>query len=152
LVAPGSRHDRSGLGLYRWDPEHHPDYTPIVEAPSWLIDLVHPPVRAGRAGGGRASRGSLAPRRGGRYKERALANEIELVALAEDGERNSKLNLASFYVGRHVQDGTMDVERALEALVLVAELVGLPRSEAENTIASGWLAGARNARRSQCPG
>jgi putative DNA primase/helicase len=146
LVAPGSLHDRGGLALYRWDPDHHPDDTPIAEAPPWLIDLVDPPVDA--AGRGRASRGSFSRRRGGRYGEQALANEIERVARAQYGERNRTLNHAAFRLGQLIPSGTVDVDSAWDALVLMAEQVGLPRSEAENTIASGVLAGACNPRRS----
>lgn len=148
LVAPGSRHDRAGLGLYRWDPEHHPDDTPIAEAPPWLIDLVSPPVDAGRAGRLGASRGAFTRRRGGRYGQQALAGEMERVALARYGERNSALNHASFLVGQLIPSGTVDLDSAWDALVHVAEQVGLWPSEAENTIASGFLAGARNPRRS----
>jgi hypothetical protein len=148
VVAPPSVHPSGSV--YRWyagegDPFRGVD-APIPSAPPWLTALLYPPVDAGRAGRLGASRGSFARRRGGRYGDRALANEIERVALAQYGERNSTLNLASFWVGRHIQDGTIDVDRALENLLLVAEQVGLPPSEAESTIASGLLAGARKPR------
>ncbi len=51
IVAPGSLH-ASGA-LYEWDPEFHPDRTPIARAPEWLVNLIAAaPARVRQAGGG----------------------------------------------------------------------------------------------------
>jgi hypothetical protein len=146
LVAPGSLHPDGGV--YEWDPDHHPDDTPIAEAPSWLIDLIVAKASdAGRTGRVSSSRGSFGRARGRHYGERVLAYEVERVALSRYGERNRTLNLASFLVGQLIPSGTVDLDTAWQALVDVAEQVGLWPNEAENTIKSGLLAGAHNPRR-----
>jgi hypothetical protein len=148
VVAPPSVHPSGSV--YRWyagedDPYRGVD-APIPSAPPWLTDLLYPPVDTGSAGWAKASTGAFAPRRRKRYGRRALEYEITRVATTQEGERNIALNRAAFRLGQLVPDGAIDVDSALEALVLVAEMIGLPTVEAEGTIASGFRAGAHNPR------
>lgn len=65
----------------------------------------------------------------------------ERLCKAEGGERNEALNRAAFSVGQLVAGGQLRESAGLADLTLGAELIGLPKWEAERTIESGYEAG-----------
>jgi hypothetical protein len=150
VLAPPSVHPSGAV--YRWyagedDPDRGID-APIRPAPLWLVALLYPSAVTEGACAPQLSVGPLAHRQRKRYGRRVLEYEIGRVASAQQGERNITLNLAAFRLGQLIPTGTMDLYTALDALVQVAERVGLPTTEAESTIASGLRAGANKPRRS----
>jgi hypothetical protein len=146
VVAPPSVHPSGAV--YRWydgedDPYRGVD-APIQPAPAWLLALLYPPADTRVVDRAKPSRGGFGSGRRKRYGRRALEHEITRVATTQEGERNIALNRAAFRLGQLVPNGAIDVDSAIEALVLVAEMIGLPAVEAEGTIASGFRAGAHN--------
>jgi hypothetical protein len=79
------------------------------------------------------------------YVAAALRRELEAVALAPEGARNDALNRAAYALGRFVADGRLDARDVGPALVGAAAGAGLPRREAERTVASGLRAAVRRA-------
>ena len=82
--------------------------------------------------------------------ERHVAAAVAHAALdslrqAVPGERNEKLNLASFELGKLVARGALAEWRAVDMLLTVGEEVGIPRDEAKakSTIRSGLKAAPR---------
>ncbi len=71
-----------------------------------------------------------------RYLQAALDGELQRLAAATEGTRNETLNAVAFRLGQ--LDAADDVA---EALLAVAESIGLGRREARATIASGLRAG-----------
>lgn len=75
--------------------------------------------------------------------ERLLEGLVGVVAEAQHGDRNNKLNWAAYRAGEHIARGELDAEVARVELCHAATHVGLPETETENTIASGLAAGRR---------
>lgn len=72
-----------------------------------------------------------------------LAGLVTVVVDAAEGDRNNRLNWASYRAGEHVRDGRLEARVAAAALYDAAIRVGLDEREAIATIASGL--GARAA-------
>ena len=138
VVAPPSLH-KSG-GRYRWASAWQPESPPMAP---WLVELlrpkaVSPDVIAPR---GREHRHGLDP-----YLAAALDGEARDVASAPAGQRNGRLNLAAWRLGRLVDAGLAQ-HVVVEVLLVAARTAGLSDHEALATIRSGLEAGLRNPRR-----
>ena len=81
-----------------------------------------------------------------RYAEVALSRELERVALAASGERNTVLNRAAFALGQLACAGLLDPGAVAAALGGAAMATGLDRREIEKTLASGLKAGMASPR------
>lgn len=75
------------------------------------------------------------------YGLRALEGECGRVRGAVEGTRNDTLNQAAFNVGQLVHAGHLDGDTARLRLADAAAAAGLPRAEADRTIASGFRGG-----------
>jgi putative DNA primase/helicase len=141
VVGPPSIHP-SGR-RYRWLEGRAPGEVPIAEAPRWLLDLLDPPRPEPQPV-------PFVPAPGGpgasRYAEAALTRELERVALAANGERNTVLNRAAFSLGQLVADGLLAPGPVAAALGGAALATGLNRREIEKTLRSGLMAGMANPR------
>ena len=80
------------------------------------------------------------------YGMKALESECLAIARAPEGARNSGLNAASFNIGALVAGGEINEANALNCLRQSAQKSGLPASEIEKTLASGFQAGKLNPR------
>jgi hypothetical protein len=82
-----------------------------------------------------------------RYGAAALRAELDRLAGAEPGERNQKLNLAAYHLGRLVGAGHLDAAEAIDALYDAGQALELHGWEIKSTIRSGMDAGTRRPRR-----
>ena len=134
IVAPPSRHACGGR--YQWvAPEDLPtDPQPV---PDWLAALAAPPRPAWtpRAAGER-ERGPA----GRRYVAAAIERECLALAEAQEGTRNTRLNLAAYRLARFVAAGLADAGTVAEALTIAARAAGLPDREVQRTIRSAFRA------------
>jgi len=80
------------------------------------------------------------------YGMKALESECLVIATAPEGARNSGLNAACFNIGSLVAGGEINEADALNCLRQSAQQSGLPASEIEKTLASGFQAGKDNPR------
>jgi hypothetical protein len=80
------------------------------------------------------------------YGMAALESECLAIARTPEGARNSGLNAACFNIGALVAGGEINEADALNCLRQSAQQSGLPASEIEKTLASGFQAGKRNPR------
>jgi hypothetical protein len=148
IVAPPSLHV-SGR-RYAWQPGHSPWEIEPRPLPDALLPMLV--VK------GEASRCDLASARpvtdqisqgGGQhpYVEKALQDELDKLAQADEGARNNTLNEAAFNLGQFIEAGLLPRDQ-VEALLQAAALaVGLGKVEIERTIKSGIEAGMRHPRR-----
>jgi len=118
--------------LYAWKDGCRPDQVPIADLPNWLTERLttHHPKQAIE---------SRTPGRG--YASAALASEEQQLPQTPVGQRNARLNLAAFRLGRFIATQALahgDVEAVLSD---VAARLGIPQPEAAATIASGLRAG-----------
>jgi hypothetical protein len=81
------------------------------------------------------------------YAMAALTGELDKLLAATEGCRNDTLNAAAFALGQLVGAGDLHHGTVHDELVSAARRIGLPRTEAERTIASGMAAGVREPRR-----
>jgi hypothetical protein len=127
VVAPPSRHASGRRYRWTWG-------GPLAMLPDWLATLMQPPTPVVRS--------VVLPRASNRYVQRALEGELAQVAAAPVGTRNTTLNRAAFRLGQLAGAGMISLEELHQQLLDAAQVTGLPRSEAEATIASGLRAGA----------
>jgi hypothetical protein len=82
-----------------------------------------------------------------RYGHAVLDAEVDRLGQAEEGERNLKLNLAAYHLGRLVGAGHLDAAEVIDALFDAGQSLGLRGWEIRSTIRSGLDAGIRRPRR-----
>lgn len=74
------------------------------------------------------------------YGEYGLQQQLGFLAMAQNGERNSRLNRVGFRIGQLVAGGELK-EAALYEVAKVAEWIGLEREEVGQTLRSSYEAG-----------
>jgi hypothetical protein len=123
---------------------------PLPKLPEWLIAALSKPMivpnRRTSVQRARAETGGELPQGASVYAAAALAAEVENVANAVEGTRNSTLNNAAFSIGTLVGAGAIDRDDVDNALFDAALACGLSDEEAERTIKSGLDAGERQPR------
>ncbi len=133
VVAPPSIHPSGSV--YEWEAQ-------ITDAvmPAWIVKiLTYTPPREPMAD---------IPFNGSTpYGQRALEDELAVVANAPEGTRNDSLNRAAFALGQLVAGGEVDSFDAQRSLDAAATSCGLPLVEARKTIQSGFTSGMENPRR-----
>jgi len=112
----GNRYRWSGDGTWAhplpaWPEEQLPTTRPVV-----VTSAVSPARTPGRG---------------------TLAGLLTVVIDAAEGERNNKLNWASYRAGEHIRAGRLDAREAVAALYEAAARIGLDDREVVATIASG---------------
>jgi hypothetical protein len=114
----------------------------LVEAPSWLIELVlaKPAQAAPRVERQHPTRTATG------YGRAALDAEVGKVASAPSGQRNGTLNAAAYSLGQLVAGEVLDGGEVESALLDAANAAGLTDGEARATIRSGMSAGEKEPR------
>ena len=141
IIAPPSR--RADGSTYRWEASAK-GFKP-AETPHWLICLMQPrkrPYVNSFSNGTNGQNGA----RSNAYASAAVERECGAIATAQDGVRNETLNRAAFSLGQLVAGGLVDEGEVSARLLAAALASGLPRQEAEKTIASGLTAGLQEPR------
>lgn len=136
VVAPPSLHATGSR--YRWVNALGDRLSPMAD---WLLDRAMPdpsvevqqPVRL-RAGGESA------------YVAAAIDGEVRDMAATPTGQRNDRLNLAAYRLGRLVGSGLAAEGAVTDGLLNAARAAGLGEREARITIRSGLRAGAERPR------
>ncbi len=135
VLAPGAVHP-SGW-MYAWKHGFHSEDVAFATPPAWLVERLttpqpRPTVRT--------------PVVGKAYASAALAAEERELLNAPVGQRNTRLNLAAFRLGRFVTNEALARGDVEAVLLEVAVRLGIPQREAQATIGSGLSAGiSRNA-------
>ncbi len=83
--------------------------------------------------------------------QRILAKAVQLVANAQEGERNDTLNSLAFILAGYVQRCRLDQEEVAQALIKAAEEAGLGEGEARSTIRSAFKGHKRKGKIEQKP-
>lgn len=141
-AAPPSQRGEGGYAWIRSPFDHD-----LQDAPSWLLNIIDPPPQP------RAPLPKLhltQAHRTVRYVERALSDECRRVSTMKSGGRNHQLFRSAAAVGELVASGMLTSDIAFVFLYRAAEDCGLLREDGrhsvEETIKSGFRAGARNPR------
>jgi len=137
VAAPPSVHP-SGV-RYRWIIHDR-----LGQAPSWLLELIGP--RRERTVNSCKEAAPIEPGRARAYGRAALRDELRQLADAQPGERNSRLNLAAWSLGRLIAMRALDETETVAALKTAGLALGLGTREVERTIASGINAGLGRSR------
>lgn len=142
VVAPPSNH-KSG-NVYYEDVE----YSDICDLPPALVATLKAPPKAEKkaekpvAPATSASGTTL-------YGMAALRGEMETVANAPEGQRNSRLNKSAFRIGQLVGGGEVSMADAQAFIVSAAQSAGLPEREARKTFQNGVTAGTNHPRQAE---
>lgn len=131
VVAPGSV--TAAGGRYEWD-----NSLPIADAPQWLLDLVvrrHEPTATILAPSGQVTNSA--------YVNAAVDRELADLANEPMGNRNNRLNDASFALGQFVGAGALPESEARALLQDVARGWGRDWKRCCKTIENGLEAGIR---------
>jgi len=124
---------------YEWAIGPDDDDFPLCEAPAWLLELLTKrPLPAPTAPTRQVTVSA--------YARRALESECGRIALARQGGRNDQLNRSSFSLGQLVGSGVLNVDDAIDSLLIAAVRAGLEEREARATIASGLKSGTAQPR------
>ena len=148
VVAPPSR--KADGSSWTWMTSTALDLGPdtaIRPAPAWVLSLFDRRQGGDTPPGGTAPAGI--PRHAGRtgYGAAALERELGRLASAQEGTRNHQLNRSAHALGQLVGAGALMAEETGQALLMVADRIGLTAHEAEATIRSGLIAGIRSPRK-----
>lgn len=145
LLGPGLDTRTSGHGYLILPPSIHACGQPYqwecsdppAQAPGWLAGLLRPIVDVPPSS---LPWGRLHQPRAG-YGEVALRGQCRDVVATPPGQRNARLNVAAYRMGRLIGGGLIGAERVAEALAHAALAAGLSEDEAVATIRSGLKAG-----------
>jgi hypothetical protein len=114
----------------------------LPEPPETLVNALSPPLPEPPKANGH-DHGTISDR----YVGAAVDAECRAVAGAPEGQRNNRLNIASYNLGQLIGAGVLGRGEAERHLLAAALTAGLPHPEALATIRSGLEAGAANPRR-----
>jgi hypothetical protein len=149
----GSLIDTRGIGGYIVAAGSHSGAGPYVAAdsvaepaplPGWITHLLaERPITRHDGLDGRVAE----VERRSRYAGAALRGEVVRVIEAPQGQRNQTLNAAAYALGQLVAAALLPEQLTVDALLMAAQMCGLPDREAAATIRSGMTAGTRSPRR-----
>lgn len=143
VLLPPSRTD---VGEYTWDvfsPELMyalDDY--LTDLPQWILTALTKPELRLDLHGESAIEGTFPWDLGTRYGEYGLQQQLGFLGMAQNGERNVRLNRVGYRVGQLVAGGELK-EAALHEVARVAEWIGLDKDEIVVTLRSAYEAGLR---------
>lgn len=139
VVMPGSV--MSDGRHYKWISE-----APIADAPDWLLELVLPR----QASSGPAQPFSYQAGTNDHYVNKAVDDELTLLATAGQGGRGAQLNASAYALGQFVGAGALSRAEAEQALYGAAQANGVAQKDGEREtwakIRRGLDAGMRQPR------
>lgn len=142
-------------GSYEWLPGLDPESTELAELPQEILDYFKAHSGNGKAplvSTVRLSKTDLLPpdeTADGKYHayaQKAVANELAILAGTPEKSRNDQLNKSAFALGQLVAAGILDRGPVEAALADVAASIGLTATEIQATIGSGIESGMREPR------
>jgi hypothetical protein len=110
-------------------------------APSWLLQLVAPPLAEPLHGPPQPRPDTGGARR--RYALAALRRAADRAATAPQGQRNDTLNTETFSLTRFLSEGMLDATEVATAMAYAARQAGLHPHEVKATLTSALAAGLR---------
>ena len=136
VVAPPSIH-HSGK-VYRFTKS--PELSELPELPEWLLELIAEPEKSANT---RLNFTTPIPAASDStpWAMAGLAGECQTIASTTKGSRNGNLNKGSFRVAQLVAGGELSSHVAIGALRQAGLQCGLPASEVEKTLKSGYQEG-----------
>jgi hypothetical protein len=148
IIAAGSvayDHDGQPLGAYEWL-NGSSSYRDAPEAPARLLELLREPERGQKQTDsdnfGRARNDDPSARK---WAAAAVNAECRIVAQHAQGGRNVQLNTSAMKVGQIVGGGYLELDTAIDALLIAAQACGLVKDDGEaqcrKTINSGLKKG-----------
>jgi hypothetical protein len=141
VVAPPSIH-HSGK-VYRFTKS--PELSELPELPEWLLELIAEPEKSANT-----TLNFTAPIPAASdstpWAMAGLAGECQTIASTTEGSRNGNLNKGSFRVAQLVAGGELASHIAISALRQAGLQCGLPASEVEKTLKSGYQEGLHSPR------
>ena len=141
VVAPPSLH-KSGQ-RYQWCTA----YPEPLDPPSWLIAALTAPAEPHPRTLPRRPPTAFQPKgQEGRYAQKALQNELDILYSTAQGQRNDQLNRSAFSLGQLVGAGKLPAELVIDQLTTAGQAIGLTESEVRNTIRSGLAKGINHPR------
>jgi hypothetical protein len=146
VLLPPSRNEDGRT--YEWyagdDPTGYWELDHLVpELPQWILTtLTKPEATFEGLTGGQTSEPVFPWDVGTPYGEYGLQQQMGFLAMAREGERNTRLNRVGFRIGQLVAGGELK-EDALFQVARVAEWIGLERDEVGVTLRSAYDAGSR---------
>lgn len=141
-------------GTVNYKAEHAPNFPVVVIVKAdfdrvYSLDTLEPIAQTAPAGQGLTAE-TLRTSSGGnghnRYVEAALAGELDKLARATEGARNTQLNASAFALGQFVGADALDRGEVETQLGNVAQMIGLSERETRATIRSGLDAGMKEPR------
>ncbi|RPH75768.1 hypothetical protein EHM76_00925 [bacterium] len=143
LLPPSRREDGKGYLWYNCDPTLDEELF-LTELPEWVLGLITRPETTFEVSGEHSETSSptFPWEVGTPYGEYGLQQQIGFLSMAQNGERNQRLNSVGFRVGQLVAGGELK-EEALFHVARVAEWLGLEREEIGQTLRSSYDAGTR---------
>jgi Bifunctional DNA primase/polymerase, N-terminal len=141
VVAPPSLH-KSGQ-RYQWCTA----YPEPIDPPSWLLSALTQPTDLQPRGSRPRLATAFVPKgQGGRYAQKALQNELDILQATPQGQRNDQLNRSAFSLGQLVGAGKLSAELVIDELLNAGLAIGLAENETRNTIKSGLAKGINHPR------
>jgi hypothetical protein len=144
LLPPSRREDGKAYSWFTYDPTL--DDTAgmdlwLTDLPDWLVPaLTKAPARWLDVETRETNLKTFPWELGTPYGEYGLQQQMGFLAMAQNGERNNRLNRVGFRVGQLVAGGELK-EDALFEVAKVAEWIGLSRFEIGQTLRSSYEAG-----------
>lgn len=128
VIAPGSVTDDGKE--YTWIDYDGEGVPPLADAPSWLLDLVLPPVTASQQMG----EYNYQAGENEAYVEKAVEAELELLAGTHQGGRGEQVNKSAFSLGTLVGAGALSRSEAEAGLFSAAYANGVVGKDGEREI------------------
>ncbi len=144
---------RTPAGAYSW---YYGDYdaedmdrtkAAINDLPGWMLEQLMKTTTANTlaAGAVDSAKPTFPWDIGTNYGTGALEQQLGNLAMAQEGERNQRLNRVGYRVGQLVAGGELsNPDAALAAVAGIAEYIGLERWEVGPTLRSAYEAGLEN--------
>jgi hypothetical protein len=145
LLPPSRREDGKAYSWYgtQVDLASAVDELFLTDLPEWLLEtLTKPEPLLDLDGNDKTSTPTFPWDLGTQYGEYGLQQQLGFLGMAQNGERNNRLNRVGYRVGQLVAGGELK-EAALHEVARVAEWIGLDKDEIVITLRSSYEAGLR---------
>jgi len=144
LLPPSRREDGKEYTWYgaQVDMEDRAEDLYLTDLPEWVLSVITRPEATFEVSGEHSETATptFPWEVGTPYGEYGLQQQIGFLSMAQNGERNQRLNRVGFRIGQLVAGGELK-EEALFHVARVAEWLGLEKEEVGQTLRSSYDAG-----------